>query len=614
MQYPKDLKIQVNHVFGEENVTITLNSPITVFVGANGLGKTQTLKAMRDKLRSDIGEEKVRYLSSNRIGLMEMYRSYSDWYFHSPEEFSLGGKEMKQNRHTNETATGDFFTLDEKKDVYIKVAERLSILFKRYIYLRWESGALKVYFGKTESQEEYSVIAEASGLVNIISILSALYDDVVQVLLVDEPEVSLHPQLQSYILHEMQSASKKYNKTVVLSTHSSSMIPFETIGSISNIVFFAEGKLPIQISPSAPELNNRKLQEFIMRMSQIYKDGFFAKRILLIEGASDNIICRFLMQKLNIYADVAGSQIIPIDGKGQFPAVVKLFRLIGKEVFVLTDLDGFTDDNSIVDLFSNLPEATKIANSQGGESVSRLIQGIKTKLAELTCEEKRDGIKEIYESHPYWKKNETEQDASKRIVRSMLAMLFSSDLDTIEKWPESEQWKQLKIRAEVVFNDLEMLGCYILKRGAIESYYNSMPNDVYEEKPTKAVAETSWLKDKEESFIKDKYRDIINALERVSETCEIDEGYAVRKELLSELALAIEVLSKAKDEKDIYAEIKRAKGQSSTLFLYNIICEDNKKGIKVELKSDILNVKGFPFIVYPDNNVNEIVSKNIMHI
>lgn len=71
-------------------------------------------------------------------------------------------------RHEIETASGDFFTLDDRKDVYIKVAERLSVLFKRQIFIRWGAGNMKVFFGKSGSNSEYSVAVEASGLVNII--------------------------------------------------------------------------------------------------------------------------------------------------------------------------------------------------------------------------------------------------------------------------------------------------------------------------------------------------------------------------------------------------------------------------------------------------------------
>lgn len=133
MEYPKELKFKVNNIFGPEDIAITLYSGLTTFVGANGSGKTQTLKALRDYLKGQVGRDKVRYLSSNRIGAMEQYRSKVNQYIYTADSYSVGNQEAKKVRHEIETASGDFFTLDDRKDVYIKVAERLSVLFKRQI-------------------------------------------------------------------------------------------------------------------------------------------------------------------------------------------------------------------------------------------------------------------------------------------------------------------------------------------------------------------------------------------------------------------------------------------------------------------------------------------------
>lgn len=151
MQYPYSLNVKVDKIFGNQNVNITLYSGLTTFVGTNASGKTQTLKALRENLKRNIGTEKVRYLSSNRIGTMEQYRSKTDQYSHyTAENYSLGNQKAKSVRHQIETASGDFFTLDDRRDVYIKVAERLSILFGRQIFIRWDAGEMKAFFGKTD--------------------------------------------------------------------------------------------------------------------------------------------------------------------------------------------------------------------------------------------------------------------------------------------------------------------------------------------------------------------------------------------------------------------------------------------------------------------------------
>lgn len=613
MEYPKELKFKVNNIFGPEDIAITLYSGLTTFVGANGSGKTQTLKALRDYLKGQVGRDKVRYLSSNRIGAMEQYRSKVNQYIYTADSYSVGNQEAKKVRHEIETASGDFFTLDDRKDVYIKVAERLSVLFKRQIFIRWDAGNMKVFFGKSGSNSEYSVAVEASGLVNIISILAALFDETIEVLLIDEPEVSLHPQLQSYLFREMTLAAKEYNKTIIISTHSAQMIELHQAADLCNYVFFSDNELPKQIAPDAPELNNNKLKEFLLRMSLIYNEGFFAKKVMLIEGSSDMIICRYLCNRLDFNLDVAGSQIIPVEGKGQFPVITKLFRLIGKDVCVLTDLDGFIDDNSVVDLFSSLPKATEIANRRGVSNLQTMIRDIKTTIDKLISENKQD-IATIYELHPYWVNRDSEADPDKVIRRALIAQLFTVSEDTLLTWPNSNDWKSIKTRITALYDILEELGCFILRRGAIESYYTFAPNTTFSGKPSAATLEVSHLEEESNAQICEQFADLVRALRFAAIDKPVDESFAVKKELLSELALVIGVLPNTDREEDLLSDIKQAKGNSESLFDYKIINENGRLGVEVFLKSKIINVSGFPFKAFVDDNVNQIVSAHVLSI
>ena len=610
MEYPYVHNFNVKNIYGEQPVQITIYSGLTVFVGPNASGKTQTLKALRTSLKKVFGSEKVRYLSSNRIGTMETYRSRVDQYTYSPDDYIVGDRNNKKSRKEIEIAAGDFFTMDEKKDIYIKVAERLSVLFGRQIYLRWDAGKLKVYFEKTDSQEEYSVAVEASGLVNVISILAALFDKDVEVLLIDEPEVSLHPQLQSYLLREMKKAAREYKKTIIISTHSTEMISLSNISDMSNLVFFSDKKLPVQVSPTAPELENRKLKDFVMRMGQIYKAGFFAKKILLIEGASDLIISKCLLQKLDLNIDVAGSQIVPVEGKGQFPVITKMFRLVNKEVCILTDLDGFTDDNKVTELFSTSPEADEIARSNSHRSMAEMIQNVRDEMTKLV-DANQDRLAPIYESHPYWSNRKPSDDATKAIRRAVIAQLLSSSQESLAQWPDADVWCSMQISLDNLLSSLEKIGCFVLRKGAIESYYQFAPSTTYDEKPTKAVEETSNLQDQSEAYIREKYGDIIRALEFVALTKKVDESFAVKKELLSELALVIGMLPRISDTKELYAAIKQAKGNNDSLFTYDPINENGRLGVNVSIKSEIIDVSGFPFRIFCGDNVNDVVERTI---
>ena len=610
MKYPKTLNVKVENIFGDQDVQITLYSGLTIFVGTNASGKTQTLKKIRDIMRNEVGSNKVRYLSSNRIGNMEQYRSKINQYTYTTDDYTFGDQATKRARLQIETACGDFFAMDERKDVFIKVSERLSVLFNRNIFIRWDAGQMKVFFGKTDSEQEYSVAAEASGLVNVISILAALFDESVEVLLIDEPEVSLHPQLQSYLLREMKNVVKKYNKTIIISTHSAEMIELNKASDLCNYIFFRKNTLPKQISPDASELNSVKLKEFLLRMSLIYNEGFFAKKVLLIEGSSDMILCRYLCNRLDLNLDVAGSQIIPVEGKGQFPIITKLFRLIGKEVCVLTDLDGFTDDNSIINLFSELPEGTKIANDHGNENLQSMIREIKTKIDEVIRSTK-DNMISIYSQHPYWINRDLEAGEDKIIRRALVALLFTADEGELLTWPDSQEWTSLKKRITVLLDILEELGCFILRKGAIESYYTFSPNTTFNGKPSAAAHEVSCWEEKSTEQIYEHFSDIIRSLQFAALEKNVDESFAVKKELLSELALILGILPEVSTEKEILSCIKQSKGSVDSLFDYKIINENKRLGVEVSLKSEIIDVAGFPFKAFVGDNVNSLIDEKI---
>ena len=91
----------------------------------------------------------------------------------------------------------------------------------------------------------------------------------------------------------------------------------------------------------------------------------------------------------------------------------------------------------------------------------------------------------------------------------------------------------------------------------------------------------------------------------------VDESYALKKELLSELALVIGVLNEQTTESSLISVIKQAKGNSKSLFTYHILHEPSRIGVEVILQSAIIDVKGFPFKIFKGDNVNQVVEQTI---
>lgn len=66
-----------------------------------------------------MGSNKVRYLSSNRIGNMEQYRSKTNQYNYTTDDYTLGDQADKRARLQIETASGDFFAMDRIERMFL---------------------------------------------------------------------------------------------------------------------------------------------------------------------------------------------------------------------------------------------------------------------------------------------------------------------------------------------------------------------------------------------------------------------------------------------------------------------------------------------------------------
>jgi predicted ATP-dependent endonuclease of OLD family len=255
--FPLTVVSAMDVAHGEEVRTIILNRALTVIVGPNGGGKTHLLRGLRKGLASSAAGKKVRYLSAGRAWHLEEYRSdYDGHRGHRAryDEARFGTSHDVNRRHNYETLQGDFQTLAVRPDILIKIRERLQKLFARDIYFEWDSAGLRIYFSRTSgNQASYSSGREASGLLHLVGLLAALYDDEVGAILIDEPEVSLHPQLQAFVLREMISVAgtpdeNTNKKIVVLATHSPEFVLMRTPLDVPSLIFCADVKAePLQI-------------------------------------------------------------------------------------------------------------------------------------------------------------------------------------------------------------------------------------------------------------------------------------------------------------------------------------------------------------------------------
>ena len=598
MEFPLSITANINSHEGHFSREIELRSPLTFIVGPNGSGKTHLLKGLKKSFNVP-ADKKVRFISAGRLAPLEQYRSKTNQYSYDIDEASLGDKDVGKQRHQIETISGDFHTLYKRPDIFIKVQERLRKLFKRDIKIEWDSGYLKVFFLRVEaSNTYYSSAREASGLLHLVGILSALYDDDVEVLLIDEPEVSLHPQLQAFLLKEITRVAgipgeDSYKKIIVMATHSTEMIKISKTDDLLSFIFCNDLKEePIQISKNAGELKNKHVKSLVARLGQEHKLALFSRTPLLVEGPSDVIICNALSDKLDLNLEAAGSQILPINGKEAMSETVKLFRLMGKTPTVLVDADAFADSLNLVrDYFHNEQiqnAADRLASKNGHSGILALAKNIYDDFCSLV-QNNWDDIANIAQNHSYFTLSENEFLNKKR--SALCTVLNDQNLN--------DDWNNIKNRLSLLFDIFEKMGLFILKKGALESYYHD-DNNVIRDKVDAAVTESEYILSSLEE-LESTYQDILKCLKYASDSESIDESRAIRDELLSFVSPIHAHYAEGEENLNTL-------GRQSSIFHHRI----NDEGkLEVSITSKVLDVKGFPIILNKDDDVRKVINNKL---
>ena len=613
MAFPVTLTANISSHNGSFNRSFILNKGLTVLLGPNGSGKTHFLRGLKSSFGNHVSGKKVRFLSAGRMGMLEQFRSDFDGYRGGTPNYdsaTYGAKGDSARRHQMETLNGDFQTLAERADILIKIQERLRKLFKRDLLVEWDAGNLKMLFSRLDVESQpYSSGREASGLMHLVGILSALYDDEVGALLLDEPEVSLHPQLQAFLLkeiisvagHPSEGGNKKF---VVIATHSTEMVQIARPDDLLSLVFCYDlNSDPVQIAADAGELKNKKIQGLIARLGQEHKLSLFCKRPLLVEGPSDVMICSALSSKADLHLEAAGSQLLPVIGKGQMPIVTKLLRLLGKEPVALADADGIADGLELINQFlTDCSVADQDAAVLGFASATVMANNIYGDFCKLVQNRWND-LAAIAEPHPYWvNKKDGEDDLAKR--RAAFCTLFSTADAELSKLATDDSWVKIKQRISALLDVLEKSGLFVLRRGSIESYYQHSDCLTSIGKPSAAADEMEFISQLEKMEIEAPYADILRCVQFASNAESICEADALRDLLLSVAAPAHARLKTGESAKDFNLLARSILGERSKIF--DLAVKDGS--IVISIASKILSVDGFPLTIRKDDDVVKIVT------
>jgi hypothetical protein len=177
-------------------------------------------------------------------------------------------------------------------------------------------------------------------------------------LLIDEPELHLHPRWQRILLKLFQDFVSSTETQIIAATHSPSFITPESLGSIFR-VFQQAGTSRVHRMHAASDLPRKSILALVN--SHNNEKLFFADLVVLVEGISDRVVFEWLLRK----ADLSGRivEVIEVHGKDNFTTYMRLLSAAQIPFAIVADRDYLArvGSDEIKVLFA--PRSGKVASS-----------------------------------------------------------------------------------------------------------------------------------------------------------------------------------------------------------------------------------------------------------
>jgi hypothetical protein len=461
---------------------------INFIVGPNGTGKT----LFADELRNQLNQQGIltRYLSADRLSGLE---KSGGLIWHNPyvQGFSFDQFEnMKLYGQNLGLGADAFVVLKERLDIRLKIEATLFQLFGRRMRLAEENGFLRPRLQRIEGGGEYKMReAEAHGLKELIVLLTFLYEDSTNCLIIDEPELHLHPQFQSFFIQEVRRIAgnpqqDQTKKLFFLITHSPYIVDVRTLEDLQHCIVFQPGKAPkaISLPDTTDEWSFRRL---IPRLNTHHKQFFFATRPIFVEGYQDQQIFSLIQEKKGRMLGAAGVSFIDVGGKDELDVFFRLCSRLQINGQIVADLDALLEGRLRQSVIAD-GRCRNFASEQGlGQDLSKALGQLEREASDVAAtllaslkghSELPPKLLELREA--LGRAEVSKQTRDRRYCALICCQAARAEIET--SLPEMKDTiASLVGRINCIVEAFQRAGVFILRHGELENYLPSYTGNRY---------------------------------------------------------------------------------------------------------------------------------------
>ena len=326
------------------------SATVQVFVGRNGSGKTKAAQALYRVLATQIN---VHFLSSDRLfGLLTAGHYGANLMGPSGEFGGLslspeGRQAAERLRDQYGLAPGALFALHDSPQARIRMTAAIQEAVGRTVDLSTPHAGLidpVVDIGTLS----YSLFrSEGHGLKELVVLLSAIYAPDWDLLIVDEPELNLHPSLTRLWMNLLRDECNVSGRKAIVITHEPRLLDPQSCDDLKGVWLFRPMRQPVRMITAIQDPQRPKVDEDLWRNPQLVSDLLFSPHPVLIEGDRDLAAFQSAAHRLGSHSSISQTDFIECGGSEAIARWLEIGLDLGLEVRAAADLDaifspGFT--------------------------------------------------------------------------------------------------------------------------------------------------------------------------------------------------------------------------------------------------------------------------------